>query len=232
MARKVCLSGFAELSRDWANKQPEGTEIWGMNEGHAFLKPKPARWFQIHPKHWNERTRKKFNFPDDGFGRHVAHVEWLAKQTCPVYMQEVDERIPASVRYPLGRITRKYGRYLTSTIAYMLALLLDEHERYRWWKPWTRKWKVESVTIAGIEMGVGTEYMFQRPCAEYFLGRLIQAGVEVKFAPTGSALLSGLLYAVDYDAPIIEGELKPVKGAQNYDARNVPVVKVTEDAAD
>ena len=230
MGRKVCLSGFAEISRDWANHQPSGTEIWGMNEGHTFLKPKPARWFQIHPKDWNRRQREKFNFPPDCFGRHGAHVEWLSKQTCPVYMQEVDERIPSSVKYPLDTIVEKYGRYLTSTIAYMLALVLYEHERYSRWKPWTWKWKVDSVAIAGIEMGLGTEYMIQRPCAEYFIGRLQQAGVEMKFSPKGSALLNGMLYAVDHDHPLLEGELVPVWG-RKLDPDKTPVVQVTEDVA-
>lgn len=233
MARKVCLSGFAAYSREWANKQPEGTEIWGMNEGHSFLKVKPNRWFQIHPPHWNQKTVDKQDWPSGNYGRHPAHIEWLSKQTCPVYMQKVDPRISTAVEYPLDEIISKYRRYLTSTIAYMLALLLYEHEQYRWWKPWTWKMKVDSVVLTGIEMGVGTEYMIQRPCVEYFLGKLESKGVKIGETLIGSSMLNGMLYAVDHDAPILEGELVPVMpDTVVTDPSTLPVVEMSERGSD
>lgn len=230
MGRKVCLSGFAKYSRDWANKQPEGTEIWGMNEGHTFLTAKVARWFQVHPPHWNQRTVDKQGWPSGNYGRHPAHVEWLSKQTIPVYMQKPDPRIPSAVEYPLDAVISKYRRYLTSTIAYMLALLLYEHEQYRWWKPWTWKKKVDSVILTGIEMGVGTEYMIQRPCVEYWIGKLESSGVHIGETIHGSAMLNGMLYAVDHDAPILEGDLVPVMPAEMVNnASDLPVVQMEEE---
>lgn len=228
MARKICLSGFAELSREYANRQPEGTEIWGMNEGHSFLKKSPDRWFQIHPRFWNQKKMEQKGWPADNYGRHPAHLEWLSKQTCPVYMKDVDERVATSVRYPLETIVGKYGRYLTSTIAYMLALVLYEHEQYRWWKPWAWKKKVESVTMTGIELALGTEYMIQRPCVEYFIGRLQGAGIKFHSPPVGSSVLQGPLYAVDHDRPVLEGDLKPIWSGSEIKRKDLPVVDITE----
>ena len=134
------------------------------------------------------------------------------------------------MKYPLDEIIAKYRRYLTSTTAYMMALLLYEHEQYRWWKPWTWKKKVEWVTIAGIEMAIGTEYMLQRSCAEYWLGKLEGAGIEFVQPPTGTSILHGEmgLYAVDYSAPIFEGDLIPVL-AKDLITSNLPQVKFLED---
>lgn len=236
--RRVCLSGMADHSRDWVHKVSVD-EIWGMNEGHSFLKLKPTRWFQLHPKDWNlkyidkegylQNGHWKEKWPHGNYGRHPAHVRWLSKLTCPVYMREVDERIPTAVKFPLDELVEKYGRYFTSTIAYMLGLLLYEHEQYRWWKPWTWKKKVSYVVMTGIEMALGTEYMIQRPCAEYFLGRLEQAGVEVGKLPIGTQILEGPLYAVDHDAPILEGELVPIRAGTSIKTENLPKVKAHED---
>ena len=52
MGRRICLVGFSELSRNWANEQPDDVEIWGLNETHQFLK-RCDRYFQIHPRNWN-----------------------------------------------------------------------------------------------------------------------------------------------------------------------------------
>ena len=52
MGRRICLVGFSELSRTWANEQPDDVEIWGLNETHQFLK-RCDRYFQIHPRNWN-----------------------------------------------------------------------------------------------------------------------------------------------------------------------------------
>lgn len=228
MGRKVCLSGFASFSREEANEQPPETEIWGMNEGHTFLTRPPERWFQIHPRGWHPNKVKKYGFEEGNYGRPPEHITWMAEQTCPIYMQVPDPRIPSAVKYPLDEIIERYGRYMTSTIAYMLALLLYEHESAKWWKPWTWKNRVESVILTGIEMGIGTEYMIQRPCVEYFLGRLQQAGVEILNSSRGTAMLHGMLYAVDHDSPILEGDLIPVYAASLVDG-NMPIVKAHED---
>ena len=230
MARKICLSGFAEMSREFANQQPSGTEIWGMNEGHAFLKKKPSRWFQIHPRGWNPEMIERQGWDEGNYGRHPAHVNWLAEQTCPVYQQEIDPRIPMSVKYPMDKILKKYRRYITSTIAYMLALVLYEHEQYRWWKPWTRKMKVDSIVLTGIEMSLGTEYMIQRPCVEYFLGKLETSGIKIGQHPKGTSILhSEWLYAIDHIAPILEGELIPILAKDLIGpTSDIPIVEMME----
>ncbi len=80
-----------------------------MNEAHTYLKRKASRWFQIHPRNWNEAKSKEYGWPTDVYGRPPQHIELLQKLSVPVMMQEVDERIPTSVKYPLDEIKERYG---------------------------------------------------------------------------------------------------------------------------
>ena len=250
MGRRICLVGFSELSRTWANEQPDDVEIWGLNETHQFLK-RCDRYFQIHPRQWNaalvnakgvtfsghcndcgwEKTAKPDDpaavelvkgfaqkhknehdaheveygiarFSADTYGRTPHHMAFLARCKVPVYMQEVDERIPGSIRYPFEAVTESLGLpdvtgrkrlYLTSSPAWMLALAIYEHKCGQ---------IIDEIRLAGVEMLIGTEYARQKPCIEFWLGLAMGMGIEVKVAPTGSAILSDAIYAIDYLEPL------------------------------
>ncbi len=57
MAREICISGFASLSRDWVNDLEDHVEIWAMNEAHYYLRRRASRWFQLHPKYWKSAPK-------------------------------------------------------------------------------------------------------------------------------------------------------------------------------
>ena len=214
--RIVCLVGWASTSREWANEQPPHVEIWGQNECHMFLKRGVwHRWFQIHPRNWNEAKRIKSNVTSltaiangtnvlkdlrrftskyvllpESYGRGREHLKWLSECGIPVYMKEVDERIPTSIRFPREDAIAKFGHYLTSTSAYMAALAIMEG--------------VDEIRIAGVDMAIGTEYSHQKPCLEYLLGYARGMGIKVTLPPLPYAcpMLNAPMYAVDYlDSP-------------------------------
>lgn len=217
--RRICLSGFSELSREWANEQPDDVEIWGSNESHIFLKKlsngkQAHRWFQLHPRNWNQEKVDQSNgkYAADSYGRGQPHVDWLAQCGIPVYQMAVDERIPTSLLYPLDAVTERFGTpnidgikfpYLTSTMAYMLAQALLEG--------------VDEIRLAGIEMVIGTEYVHQKPCLEFYLGMAIGMGVKVVLSPWGSGMLAAPLYAVDFDKPMPVGDMVPVQAIPRQD---------------
>ena len=95
--------------------------------------------------------------------------------------------------------------YLTSTSAYMLALALYEHLNGD---------TIDEVHMAGIEMAVGTEYSLQKPCVEYWLGRLAGSGVTIVRAPM-TELLRAPLYAIDHEMPFVD---------KNFTAENAMVL--------
>lgn len=184
---KVCIVGFSEMNRWWANQQPPDVEVWGMNEGHSFMQ-RWDRWFQIHPRDWSEERKRKAGIvapPEpDTFGRGQQHVQFLKALKVPLYMREVMPDFPTSVRYPYEEIPfrRDDGTpYITSSAAYMLALAVHEG--------------ADEIRLAGVEMKAGTEYVKQRPCFEFWIGVAKARGIKVVLPPTGCSLLSGDVYA-------------------------------------
>jgi hypothetical protein len=183
--KKVCVLGFSGPSNLQANDLPADEELWSMNLCHRFLQRPAQRWFQMH--------HRMHNLPSDypgmaatqqgligHFGRPIDHEEWLARCGIPVYMQDVDDQIPTSVRYPIERVVDRLGGYLTSTAAYMIALALYEG--------------VDRLQLLGIYMKTGSEYAIQRPSIEYLLGAAKVMGVEVVL-PLGCDLAQAPLYA-------------------------------------
>ena len=162
--------------------------------------------FDLNPTHEVEFGNERFHEGD--YGRTPHHIRALARCGVPVYMQAVDERIPTSVRFPFEAITESLGLpdvnghkrlYLTSSPAWMMALALYEHKCGQ---------TISEIRLAGIEMLIGTEYARQKPCIEWWLGLAMGMGIEVKVAPTGSAILSDAIYAIDYLEPLAMEEDK------------------------
>lgn len=119
-------------------------------------------WFDMHNAEFSKAYGKAAGIGD-------AQHEWLSVvHPFPVYMLDAEERYPSSVSYPVLDVIQEAGRdYFTSTVAYMLAMafaLTDE---------------VGEVALFGIDLVHDTEYGNQRPCAEYWIGRLESAGVRV-----------------------------------------------------
>ena len=172
----VCIVGLAPATRDMVLEEPDGVEIWTLNQAHAFLPPdlmaRVTRHFQVHP--YEEMVARQ--------RPETRHLEWMEQnRTIPVYMEETQPNIPMSVRYPKEKIQADLGAlYLTSAIAFMLALAM--HERF------------SLIKLFGVELSSQTEYEDQRPCLEYLLGRAIERGIKV-WLPPECPLLKGPLYA-------------------------------------
>ena len=171
----VALVGFATTTRDLAPWDDENTEIWGLNE--AAVQPyfkRFNRWFQIHPED---------NFMRDGNPNDPNHPKWLQEaRGFPIYMQEHYEQIPASVKLPIDEIKKRYGSYLTSSLAFMITLAMLEG--------------FERIELYGFELGTKTEYHYQKANAEYLIGLARGMGFDV-FIPTGSSLCKGKMYGFE-----------------------------------
>jgi hypothetical protein len=191
--RDICLLGYAEETRDLVFGLDESVEVWGINMAHAFVygpgglrtKAKPTYWFQLHPRDWSGAGKA----PTGYFGRPKEHLDFLAKFDGTVWTQAVDPDIPNSRAYPAAEIAAASGRqYFTSTFAYQLGLAWHEHV--------VQERPIATVRVYGVNLTSLDEYIHQKSCVEYWLGRLEQAGVRVE-VPRGSALLKGKLYAMD-----------------------------------
>lgn len=175
--RKVAILGASSPSKWAANSLPPDWELHGMNLTHRFLTRSADRYFQMHHRNHNGDGNALWGRPPD-------HAEFLKTCGIPVFMQDVDSEIPTSVRYPLEDVVKRFGPYLTSTVAYMLALALYEG--------------VDEIMLLGIYMKAGTEYAEQRPCVEYLLGAAKAMGVPVTL-PAGCDLAQAPLYGYSED---------------------------------
>lgn len=169
--RRVCVSGFAEATREVANRQPKDVEIWGLNRCYMYLK-RWDRWYEVHEE---ELYTGKTGLREDGY------LDLLRKSNVPVYMLNplpVAE-LPQVRKYPHHEISERFRDYFTNSIAYMLAHAAYEHVNGN---------PIHEVLICGVDMSAYSEYNEQRPCVEYWLGVLDGLGIKVT-VPSASPIL-------------------------------------------
>lgn len=172
-APNVAFVGFADHGREDVPWDDPAFEIWGLNEEYVnpWMK-RWDRWFQLHTK---ENYSRPTNQADPN------HFEWLKKQRgFPIYLHKLDPDIPAGVEYPMDEIVEKFGDpYFTSSFAYLVALALHLDKKV--------------ISVHGFLMASDTEWYYQKPGGEYWIGMARGRGVEVRILP-GSPVCRGLMY--------------------------------------
>jgi len=201
--KTLAICGFAHDSRDWAPYDKRTVEIWGCNETYAadYMKTSEGkfradRWFQMHL----EEDWSRNNNPND-----PRHPEWIrAKHNFPLVMQE--KFGPGIEAFPLEETDKiffsnayaidydkkkrswldvyKHG-YYTSTFSWMMA--------YALWQKVTGQVDWEVIEVYGFNAASQSEYMYQKPCAEFWLSQALARNVDVRIAGT-SPLMRGSLY--------------------------------------
>lgn len=107
--------------------------------------------------------------PLDQYVRPAGHRDWLAVQTMPVWLHpDHATQYPASATwphahaFPKAEIEAHFGRYFTSTPAWMLAHAILQGAK--------------EVQIYGIHLATEAEYIEQRPNFEFLIGCVLGAG--------------------------------------------------------
>lgn len=187
--KRIALVGFAENSRIGVPYDDKTVEIWSLNEAYnsGFLE-RWDKWFQIHARHDFTRLNN-FNDPD--------HWKWLQNEGdirdtgFPIIMQEAYPDVPGSVRFPMEVIEEAHkGEDLvfSSTFAYMMAYAIHIE-------------KADEILVYGFDMANNTDYRYQRPNGEYWIGYARGKGIKVTI-PEESVLCKGPRYGFDYSANI------------------------------
>ena len=152
-------------------------ELWACNLGEP---PRWDRWFQLH----NDATI-------DG---NAGHAAWLAAQTKPVYLQKPRADIPNALTYPMPAMAAKYGTwFFTSSIAFMLALALDEFAAKEQPDP------DDEIGLWGVCMADATEYGAQKNGVRFFLQLARMRGIKITLPPESEVMVPGKIYG--YDEP-------------------------------
>lgn len=160
--KKIAILGTCP-SRLMAPISDMSWDIWTIGPGGKNAN----RWnvlFEIHGKGtWPE-----------GFAEYLKELK-EEKPPKRIYTEEPMPDWPANVVFPRDQLFGKYGKkWFTSSIAYALALALEEN--------------VTDLGIYGIDLESGEEYQSQFDGARYFLDLARLAGVNV-YLPGGCGLL-------------------------------------------
>ena len=170
---RVAIVGTAE---SWIQTPWNDTGLYITSLNDAYRRPGFVRadaWFDFHPL-------DHFYYPPDGsdhpvfahqvppgyYCRPKTHLEWLQKQMVPVYLHpDYQAQHPDAANWPHARafpraeIEAHYGRYFTSSPAWMMALYMMQGCR--------------DFAIYGIHLATEHEYREQRPGFEFLIGRAL-----------------------------------------------------------
>jgi hypothetical protein len=160
--RSLAIVGSHPDTRENAPFDDPNYEIWLFNE--APQKPEVyKRWdasLQIHLPEVYSSTENWVN---------KDHWEWLQQDHGPdkkIYMQEVDPRVPNSVRYPMEGVRSLVPyKYLRSSPAMFLALAI-----YLGYK---------DISLYGSELSSNTEYHYQAINYAFWIGFAHGYGVNL-----------------------------------------------------
>lgn len=152
---KIALVGTAPSSRDLAPYNDPSWTIWACSPGNMGILPRVNAWFEVHSNLlWPE-------FASYG----APYVEWLKKQTFPIYMQD-QSLVPNATPLPIRELTAEFGKYFfTSSFAYMIAMAI--------------KAGATDIALFGIDMASKDEYILQRPGGHYFMQEASKRGIRV-----------------------------------------------------
>lgn len=176
---KLVILGTADPTRGLAPYGDKNYLIWAVAVAATYPDVK--------------RLDALFELHTSGYWEQDPNVKKrLAKTTIPIYMQKKTIGIPASVPLPLKELLR-YRPYYTSTISYMIGLAFHCY---------VTTGKPSEIELFGVNMAVSEEYTDQRPCCEYWIGRLEQAGATVTIADSGALLAANGLYGFEKYSPL------------------------------
>jgi hypothetical protein len=175
---KVAIVGFAEGHRHLAPYGDDSWEIWGLNRLHAVQQGRWTRWFEVH-----------------GLAKYYEgdpqHREWMRTCGIPIYLRPQDVGlydIPSGEPYPVERVLSDFGRYMTNSVAWMIAMGVGMGfaEMGLW-----------GVDMAQDAVFPTNEYRQQRPSCEYLLGVAVGRGMRIHLPPGSDLLKASHLYGLE-----------------------------------
>jgi hypothetical protein len=174
---KVALIGTAPSSRDLAPYDDLSWKIWGCSPGNMNCCKRVDLWFELHSNlMWKEHEH---------YGK--PYIEWLNKQTFPIYMQN-NIHVPKAMVFPWYEMTEQFGKeFFTSSFAWMMALAITMG--------------AAEISLYGIDMASRDEYIRQRPGFYYFKRRAEERGIKVTAPHESDIMQPPALYAYQDSTP-------------------------------
>jgi hypothetical protein len=180
-ADKIGLLGSAPSSLKLAPYGDLSWSLWGCSPGVYGMAQRADVWFEIH--RWEPPVPGKPNDPGNVPWMSPEYVEFMRRFHGPVLTAEVVDELPTGLRYPFEYMLEKHGPYhFTSSLAWMLALAIE--------------CKPKAIGLWGVDMAANTEYAFQRPGCQHFIGLAMNEGIDVILPPESDLMRPTTLYGV------------------------------------
>lgn len=210
--RRICIVGTAPTWRSAPWDDPS-VEMWLLNDMHVLNPPRADRWFDLHPFdkfYFTKPNGKVFahEVPAGAFVRPQGHLEFLKRQTIPVYVQDAALLgTPNARTFPKADVEKAVGPHFASSPAWMLGLALLEG--------------VSEIYIYGIHLATEWEYMRQKPNFAFLLGVAAGRGVKIHVPPMAPLLRESHQYAYEEDPDVPKNRVKKRIDALRSELRTV-----------
>lgn len=150
MGLKVAVIGLWTETHGLAHWDDPQWEKWGLAwDADVF---RMDRAFEIHPA-----SEWKGYVPKD----YIERLGMLPR----LYLAEPPPELPNAERFPIEEVAKTAGDYLSSSVAYLMALAIHEG--------------AEEIGLYGVAMEGNDEYAYQRPNMEYLVGLARGRGIKV-----------------------------------------------------
>lgn len=178
---KIAIIGSAPSSIRLAPFHDPSWAVWGCSPGAYGYTTRSDVWWELH----------RWEPAQPGEPQAATAMPWFSPEYCdflrryagPVMMATDHADIPNCCRLPFEQLLEKYGPYhFTSSIAWMLALAIE--------------FKPKAIGLWGVDMAATSEYAFQRPGCQHFIGLAMREGIEVVLPPESDLMRPTTMYGI------------------------------------
>jgi len=180
--KKLAIVGTAESWRDAPYDDPSW-KIYSLNDAYRLNITRADYWCDLHnPDEWvlvpeGTKVVKGWELPPGKlYPRPHDHPKFFERLLIPAYVYQARPEWPTSITFPREAIERRFGRYMASSPAWMLAqamLPIDEGGfGYE---------SGDEIGIWGIHLATDREYQEQRPNFEWLIGIAEARGITITF---------------------------------------------------
>ena len=196
--RHIAIIGSAPSSVRLAPYHDQTWAIWGCSPGVYGQVPigRTDVWFEMH--RWepplagdpSNAANKPWFSPE--------YVQFMQQHKGPVFLAgpnpEVTNPVPSvlsGVRFPFEDYVAKYGPYFfASSMSWMLAHAIELLA------PRAAAGEDVAIGLWGVDMAANSEYAWQRPGCQHFIGLARKLGIRVVLPPESDLMQPPTLYGI------------------------------------
>jgi hypothetical protein len=188
---RIAIIGSAPSSIRKAPYSDPSWKVWGCSPGAYAVVGRSDVWFEIHrfepPVIGKPDQQRPWFSPE--------YVMWLAQHP-KVVMLNKEPMIPNSIALPVDDLIARYGHYnFTSSIAWMMAMAIDEIQEARQFRPQGLK-QVDEIGLWGVDMSATEEYGYQRSGCQFFVQLASALRIKINLPPESDLMVPPPLYGV------------------------------------